>query len=283
MSKQLVKYNNYFNSVPLKTFTATDYNILYAICAKMRDHGIQNVVFTMAEIRKMTGFSKNSNEELYAALEQVYKKIGQIFCKVETEKSLVYFTLFTAFTIDKEQQTLLVSVNEKFAFILNDLTKNFTQFELHEFVELRSKYAKILYKQLKQFRTTGFYVVKAEELRTIMDVPEKLPSRKFVERIVAPAIETLKDEIPGLTCTPIYNTAKRGHPLDKLKFTFDKDEAAEISMEQENEMQEKLHEIKKPEEESKPAGKSNSFSNFHQRSYDYDELERLLTQHQNQG
>lgn len=283
MSKQLVKYNNYFNSVPLKTFTATDYNILYAICAKMRDHGIQNVVFTMAEIRKMTGFSKNSNEELYAALEQVYKKIGQIFCKIETEKSLVYFTLFTAFTIDKEQQTLLVSVNEKFAFILNDLTKNFTQFELHEFVELRSKYAKILYKQLKQFRTTGFYVVKAEELRTIMDVPEKLPSRKFVERIVAPAIETLKDEIPGLTCTPIYNTAKRGHPLDKLKFTFDKDEAAEISMEQENEMQEKLHEIKKPEEESKPAGKSNSFSNFHQRSYDYDELERLLTQHQNQG
>ena len=280
MSKQLVKYNNYFNSVPLKTFTATDYNILYAICAKMRDHGVQNVVFTMAEIRKMTGFSKNSNEELYAALEQVYKKIGQIFCKVETEKSLVYFTLFTAFTIDKEQQTLLVSVNEKFAFILNDLTKNFTQFELHEFVELRSKYAKILYKQLKQFRTTGFYVVKAEELRTIMDVPEKLPSRKFVERIVAPAVETLKDEIPGLTCTPIYNTEKRGHPLDKLKFTFDKDEVAEISMEQEEEMQEKLQETTKPEEETKPAGKNNSFSNFHQRSYDYDELERLLTQSQ---
>lgn len=228
----------------------------------------------------MTGFSKNSNEELYAALEQVYKKIGQIFCKVETEKSLVYFTLFTAFTIDKEQQTLLVSVNEKFAFILNDLTKNFTQFELHEFVELRSKYAKILYKQLKQFRTTGFYVVKAEELRTIMDVPEKLPSRKFVERIVAPAVETLKDEIPGLTCTPIYNTEKRGHPLDKLKFTFDKDEVAEISMEQEEEMQEKLQETTKPEEETKPAGKNNSFSNFHQRSYDYDELERLLTQSQ---
>lgn len=280
MSKQLVKYNNYFNSVPLKTFTATDYNILYAICAKMRDHGIQNVVFTMAEIRKMTGFSKNSNEELYAALEQVYKKIGQIFCKVETEKSLVYFTLFTAFTIDKEQQTLLVSVNEKFAFILNDLTKNFTQFELREFVELRSKYAKILYKQLKQFRTTGFYVVKAEELRTIMDVPEKISTKRFVERILTPAIETLKDEIPGLVCTPIYNTAKRGHPLDKLKFTFDKDEVAEISMEQENEMQEKLQEITKPEEESKPTGKNNSFSNFHQRSYDYDELERLLTQSQ---
>lgn len=280
MSKQLVKYNNYFNSIPLKSFTATDYNILYAICAKMRDHGVQNVVFSMAEIRKMTGFSKNSNEELYAALEQVYHKISQIFCKIETEKTLVYFTLFTAFTIDKEQQTLLVSVNEKFAFILNDLTKNFTQFELREFVELRSKYAKVLYKQLKQFRTTGFYVVKAEELRTIMDVPEKLPSRKFVERIVAPAIEILKDEIPGLAYTPIYDTAKRGHPLDKLKFTFDKDELTEISTEQEEELQEKLQEITKSEEEQKPSGKSNSFSNFHQRSYDYDELERLLTQSQ---
>lgn len=283
MSKQLVKYNNYFNSVPLKTFTATDYNILYAICAKMRDHGVQNVVFSMAEIRKMTGFSKNSNEELYAALEQVYKKIGQIFCKIETEKSLVYFTLFTAFTIDKEQQTLLVSVNEKFAFILNDLTKNFTQFELHEFVELRSKYAKILYKQLKQFRTTGFYVVKAAELRTIMDVPESTPNKKFIQAIIAPTVETLSSEICDLQYTPIYDQAKRGHPLDSIRFTFKKDERTALQCEQEDEMQEKLQEIRKPEEEPKPAGKNNSFSNFHQRSYDYDELERLLTQHQNQG
>lgn len=47
-----------------------------------------------------------------------------------------------------------MKVNEDFLYILNDLTKNFTLFELQEFNNLVCIF-KNLYRLLKQFKTTG--------------------------------------------------------------------------------------------------------------------------------
>ena len=55
------------------------------------------------------------------------------------------FNLFSRFTIDKDQQTLTVRVNPEFTWLLNEFTdklKGYTVFELKEFIELQSKYAK---------------------------------------------------------------------------------------------------------------------------------------------
>lgn len=50
---------------------------------------------------------------------------------------------------------MIVSVNKRFDFFLNELTSNFTRFELEEFTNLESKYSKAMYRLLKQWRTVG--------------------------------------------------------------------------------------------------------------------------------
>ena len=82
------------------------------------------------------------------------------------------FDLFPTFTVNKKEQTLTVAVNESFKFILNELTKEFTEFDLKSFTLLESKYSKTLYRKLKQFKFSGFYKAKVDELRRNMDAPK---------------------------------------------------------------------------------------------------------------
>ena len=75
------------------------------------------------------------------------------------------FTLFNKFKVDGDTQILYVSVNEEFFFLLNQLTSNFTRFELKEFVTLKSSYAKEFYRRMKQFKYTGVWIVSIEEFK----------------------------------------------------------------------------------------------------------------------
>ena len=72
-------------------------------------------------------------------------------------------TLFKDFITDEEECTVTVGMWEETTYILNDIASHFTRFELSEFVSLDSKYAKRLYKLIKQYKTQGnFYVSKDE-------------------------------------------------------------------------------------------------------------------------
>ena len=64
-------------------------------------------------------------------------------------------------------------MNGEFAWILNNLKLSFTRFELEEYVEIKSTYVKKFYMQMKQFKTTGKWIVSLEEFRRLLDIPEK--------------------------------------------------------------------------------------------------------------
>ncbi len=87
-----------------------------------------------------------------------------------------------------------MQVNPQFEYILNQLTANFTAFELSEFIALSGKYTKTLYRLLKQFRTTGKAYFEWEEFCRIMDIPEKLAMRDIDKSILKPAIRELSKE-----------------------------------------------------------------------------------------
>lgn len=46
-----------------------------------------------------------------------------------------------------------------------------TAFELEDYNTMRTSYGQELYRLIKQFRTTGFYRVKTEDLRHLLSVP----------------------------------------------------------------------------------------------------------------
>ena len=193
MGLEVVKYSNQFNNQALRKFTALDLDLLMAIASRMRDKGTDTVTFTFEELRKLAGIKKNlTNDQMAHAIAEVNDRLLALrFRFVTEERDLIQFTLFSSFRTSPTKATLTASINPEFAFLLNDLTSEFTRFELEEFTALRSSYAKECYRRLKQFRQTGVWKVEIDEFRRLLDVPKSYAARDVNKRVLRPIEEEL--------------------------------------------------------------------------------------------
>lgn len=260
---RVVKYDNYMNALKFSNFTQVDLNFLMALCSRMKDQDTNKMCFSFNELRELSDYKKsNSINQFASELEQMNEKLMKITCKLKTKTKITMFVLFPTFDIDLEDQLLTVSVNEDFKFILNELTKNFTRFELNEFIELNSKYSKNLYRLLKQFKTTGRYEVSIDDFRNKMDCPGSYNNKYVMDLIIKPSLQELKKCFNDLKCEPKY-ARKRGKPVTGYIFTFTPEIAGNTSN----------HSLEgKKVDENKQA--VNRTANFHQRAYDYEALEK---------
>jgi len=260
---EIVKYDNYMNSLKFTGFTAMDFNFLMMLCNKLRDKDISKVTISFNEIREKTNYTQCAIKQFVSDLKRMNEKLMKITCSLRTESEIIMFVLFPTFVINLDEQTLTVSVNEKFRFILNELIKNFTRFELDEFVQLDSKYSKTLYRLLKQYRTTGQYEVSLEDFRTKMDCPSVYTNKRFMQSVIAPALKELKSKeyFKNLVCTVQY-AHKRGCPVIGYTFTFLPEE--------------RMHNEKEKSISEKKKKSSNKFNNYNQHDYDYNDLEKQL-------
>lgn len=258
---EVVKYHNYMNSLKFTGFTTTDYNFLITLCSRMKNNGINNVTFDFTELRNLTNYKKsNSVKQFITDLKKMNEKLMRITCSLETETEIIMFVLFPTFAININNRTLTVSVNEKFKFILNELVKNFTRFDLQEFISLESKYSKTLYRLLKQYKTTGKYEITVDDFKEKMDCPESYNNKQFMQNIINPAVISLQNYFVNLKCEPQY-AHKRGRPITGYIFTFEPE-----------------HRTSQTDFEQKHKNKTNKngFANFDQRTYDFVELEKDL-------
>ena len=269
--KNVVQYHNYLNALVFKEFNASDYDFLMYLCAQMKDQDVNTMTFSLSEIRTVTGYDYHiSNANFINVIEKMNEKLMRITAKVRDGSKTIMFVLFPTFVTDMETNTLTVRVNPDFKFLLNELTKNFTQFELAEFTELSSKYSKTLYRLLKQFRSTGEYHVTIEELRKLLGCPEKLENRYMMRDIITPAVTELQKEFPCLKCEPVRARTK-GRPITGYHFTFE----AEGQIPGQTTIDQGAAEMQKYKSRK---AKQKTASDADERTYDYADLERKLTQ-----
>ena len=188
MANEIVKYSNQFNAQALRRFTALDLDLLMAIAARVRDKEIDEVTFTFEELRQLAHVKKNlTDKELAARIVEVNDRLLACRFRFQDDSRTVQFTLFSGFETDWKTAKLLVAVNPRFSFLLNDLTSQFTRFELAEFTALKSSYAKETYRRLKQYRQTGVWKVSLEEFRRLLDVPKSYRTCDLNERVLKPS------------------------------------------------------------------------------------------------
>lgn len=217
---EIVKYDNYMNALKFTAFTTTDFNFLMALCSRMRDKDINKITFSFSELRSITEYKKsNSIKQFVADLEHMNEKLMKVTCKLRTETEIIMFVLFPTFVINLNEQTLTVAVNEHFKFILNELVKNFTRFELKDFISLQSKYSKTLFRLLKQFKTTGTYEATVSDFRAKMGCPVAYNNKQFMQNVINPTLAELQNYFQDLQCTVKYEN-KRGKPVSGYIFTF---------------------------------------------------------------
>ena len=119
------------------------------------------MAFTFEELKRLAGLQRNmTNDEFAKQIANVNRRLLALNFEFQNEEhDIIQFALFAGFVTSPTKRTLTVSVNSRFSFLLNDLTSQFTRFELAEFTALRSSYAKECYRRLKQYRQTGVWKV----------------------------------------------------------------------------------------------------------------------------
>lgn len=269
---EIVKYDNYMNGLRFTGFTATDFNFLMLLCSKLRDKDTSKITISFAEIREKTEYTQRPVKQFVSDLQRMNDKLMKITCKLQTETEIIMFVLFPTFRIDLENQMLTVAVNEDFKFILNELIKNFTRFDLNEFVRLNSKYSKNLYRLLKQYRITGQYEVSLEEFRSKMDMPEAYTGKRIMDNVINPALKELKENnyFKNLECIVQY-AHKKGRPVVGYVFMFDPEERVHS-----REMEKKNQKFDSKPKKNRDKIKNSRFNNIECREYDYEALERQL-------
>lgn len=271
---EIVKYNNTLNTLQFKDFTAMDYNVLMCLCHKLRNKGDKELVFTFKELKELTEFGNHSDKLFADDLDRMIDKLIKVNATHITGDEKSRFVLFPTFTINATKGILKVSVNKKFAYILNELTDNFTRFELSEFAQLDGKYAKTLYRMLKQYKHTGWWKPTVEDFKIVMDIPEAYTNKIIMRDIIKPTMSTLATKFNNLKCEPI-KAKKRGAPIVQYYFTWqaEKQLKGQTNI---NDAEKELIEYNASKKKTKKAAQKNSFNNFKQNTYDFDELEKQL-------
>lgn len=232
MSNKLVVYHNDVNSVAFRKFNSIEHNIFDALVYNFREKGEEEIVFSFHYLKKLINYNDNTSTNFPKLLDSMYNKLIHCTIKIGNSRRWTVFVLFTKYVIDLDAQTVTAKVNSEFAYILNSLQADFTQYELMNSLNLRSTYAKVFYKHMMQYKSTGIWKVEIEEFRRLMDIPEKYRMCDIDLYVINPILKeindlkTNKDELYhyNLKVKKIYEVVGRGRPrVSAFEFKFRKE------------------------------------------------------------
>ncbi|CAK00487.1 replication initiation protein [Helicobacter acinonychis] len=222
--KTYITYHNNANKVNLGKLSEREANLLFAIFQRLKDQGNTLIRFEPQDLKRMLNIDI-SNERLSEVVIKLWDSIKTAdFWKIsETETSIIQenYMLFSRCKIElnkpsKDLKYLEIQLNDSYQYLLNNLGMGqYTSFNLLEFQRVRGKYAKTLYRLLKQYKSTGILSVEWSQFRELLDIPKDYEMRNIDQKVLTPAIKELHKIYPFEHLS--YKKERRSH--DKRKVT----------------------------------------------------------------
>lgn len=252
---ELVKIHNDFTNSKLTNMSAKELDLLMAICVKVKNQHDNVVEIQYGDLQKLSNYKQYNLKDLRKDLVKMNENLIRHFVisYEDNDGASVTTSLFKEFR--RYDNRIQVQIADKLLYLLNDLTSNFTTFELQEFVKLQSKFSKRLYKLLKQYRSTGKYVTTKEQFYIDMDIPESYGNNNFNRQVLSVALKECQEYFNGLTVE--VQKGGRGGAVKGYVFTFEKEKNTRNKT-------------------IKATKNSNKFNDFQQNDYNFDELEKSL-------
>ena len=212
----MIKYHNDMNLIAFNDFSQRELNIFFSLCLLMKDKGTGEITLSYNDIKKIIPDRFESNKKFEEILESVYDKLLRLRLETRDKNKIEKFILFTSYKIHVNEKIVTINTNSDYSYILNNLSKNFTLFELQEFNELSSTYSKHMFRLLKQYKHTGYYKVSVDEFKRLLNVPESYTMRKITDKILLIVLKELSDNFIDLK----VNKIKDGRVIKFLEFSF---------------------------------------------------------------
>lgn len=206
--KKIVKYHNELNKLNISNLKEKELELFYAICCQLRDIGTEEITLDITNFKKEFNISNKIDKTRFKEyIKSVHKKFAEFKYTLETENEIETVIFFKKFKTNIENNTMVISVNQEYSHILNNLVKSYTQFGFLEYQSLKSKYSKILMPRLSQWNSVKSVEFKKDELFEILGVPEscKVKISNFNIKILKPIKEELSKIFYNLKVKPIKN------------------------------------------------------------------------------
>ncbi len=155
----LVKYTNPINSLNITQLSQLELNVFVALISTVKNKGTQSINLSFNDFRQLARVEKNIAEDSFNDLViGTFKKIGAGSIALEIKDKFLMFPLFQKILVDKSTKKIKYNVSNEFVKYFNNFAREYTMFPLFDFTAIKGKYAKIIYKQLMQYVSTGrFY------------------------------------------------------------------------------------------------------------------------------
>ena len=208
--KPMISYNKKpFNSLIFTNFTALDFNLFMCFCFVAKNKRNSSIKLTFNDLEFLMGkLNKDGNIQkinknparLFAQFDDFCEKAAKVIVKQEKNNSNSYTHLFDSIEIYKKEKIIVIRFNALMVECLNNITRYFTEFELQQYCNLKSKYTKQLYVLLMDNLYIGKFKISKDELIRRFSLSDKklLARQNNFEKIVFS--EKIMKEIKTLFC-----------------------------------------------------------------------------------
>lgn len=254
-------YHNNANKVNLGKLSEREANLLFAIFQRLKDQGNTLIRFEPQDLKRMIMVKSNlTNRQLLQVLKNLLDNIGGAnfwIIREHVENGEIYedhtsYMLFKQFDIriHKPTQTieyLDVQLNDNYQYLLNNLGMGgqYTSFKLLEFQRVRGKYAKTLYRLLKQYKSTGILSVEWSQFRELLDIPKDYKMENIDQKVLNPSLKELRKIYPFEHLS--YKKERKSHDRRKvthIDFYFEQLPQGETKQQKQKDKQRAKRDIK---------------------------------------
>lgn len=222
MSNELVKYQPELNTIPLRKFSPVEMNLFFSIVSRMRDKGDQTVRFTFDQLKDLSNYKPTANRRFIDDIKRTYDHLMDLRFGSQSKSGLSFerFVMFTKFKIngDADEPYVDVEVYRDAIPLLNNL-ESWVRYALTEFRDLKSSYAKTMFRLLKGYRTTGYAYFSKAEFNELLDVPKSYKPGDIDRAVLKPIREELTPLFKGLSIRKKYGKG-RGKPVLGYSFAW---------------------------------------------------------------
>ena len=242
----IVKYSNEMNRYPVFKLTEVQQDIFMALLARTTFNESQNIRVNLFELKEKSNYWRDSITAYEEEIDSLLDKICNPKIRIKSAHKTTIFVCFDKLEYDHDTHDLTIHVQNDFYQMVKNFNLGFTRFELAEFVNLSGTYAKTLYRLLKQFRTSGVWVVEVTEFRRLLNIPESYRQRDIDKQIFKPCIAQLTRELDMFDTVRVpfrhlavekikkkgHGVKGRGGTITHYKFTFDAEKLKELPKDQ---------------------------------------------------
>ena len=217
---QVVRYKNEINKLNLSLLNPGELNIFIAMLSLVKNKGIEKIEVDYENFRKMARVDKNINDNEFGTLVvNTLSKVGAGSILLDTDEKFMMFAIFDRVEVDKVTKKMSFNLSDTFVTYFNNFLTNYTSFPLNDFIEIKSKYAKLLYKTLMQFNGSGRYYENYDKfVNEVLEIPSTTARNNINYKYINPSVERIRmsGAIPDLR----VNLVKKQNKTVAIEFNW---------------------------------------------------------------